>query len=93
MSHTVKNPAYPLDLNLIVDHIDPDWPDGPRRREYMQHVSSDELTFDRTQPFFRPGQEVGFLGKRWTVEEPTRRQEPPEGGEAVDWVVMEERPS
>lgn len=83
MKHTIKNPVYPLLLNLIVDHAD-------MRREYLQDVSSDHLTFDRSQPFPRLGQNVGFMGKSWTVDH-VREQEPPEGNDVLKWFVLTER--
>lgn len=83
MQREVKNPAYPLDLNLIVDHAD-------GRREYLQAVSSDLLQFDRAQRLPRIGQDIGFMGKGWTVED-VRQQQPPDGGESLEWAVLAER--
>jgi hypothetical protein len=86
MTNTVKNPVYPLSLNLILDYLDESLPEGPRRREYLQDVSSDLLTFDRKQPFPRIDQEVDFGGKTWKVAE--LRNDALEGAEPVDWVLL-----
>ena len=82
MQREVKNPAYPLALNLILDHAE--------HPDYLRGISSDDLTFDRKMPFPTVGGRVSYLGRQWECSE-VRTQRPPGGGAPAEWVVLTEQ--
>jgi hypothetical protein len=84
MKRKIKNPAYPLPLNLILDDVQ-------NQREYVESVSTDELDFDRGLPFPRLGQDVGYRTRRWVVTNPARKQPGSTGGPELEWVQLTEQ--